>query len=108
MTDPNVPFLLPMHTILVAMDNPHELTFEWWLGVAACTVLSDHGGPLDERYACTKLRAARNSRIKQILESQGINEDSPDYWRHFHGYVTDVERVWWEGISGKLAISPSV
>lgn len=105
--NPNDEDIYPLKAILLTRDNVHELNVNYWLYLALQSgMLSDQGGPLDERYAYAKVRQARDNRIKDILAERGIVENSPDYYRHFHGYVTDVQRLDWEEKSGKTAILP--
>ena len=100
--------LYPMNPLFFEMNYVYELNLDYWLSLANQTgMLSDQGGPLDERYAYTKVRQARDKRIAIILERRGIQETSPDYYRHFHAYVTDVQRLDWEKKSGLTAILPN-
>jgi hypothetical protein len=99
--------IYPLHPLLLAMDNVHELNVDYWLEMAKqLPGLSDGGGPGDEKYAYTKVRQARDSRIKMILAQKGTVKNSPNYYEEFHGYVTDVQRLDWEEKSGKTAILP--
>ena len=105
--NPNHDDIYPLHPMLLAMDNVYELNVAYWLYLALQPgMISDGGGPSDERYAYAKVRQARDDRIENILAERGIVENSPDYYRHFHGYVTDVQRLDWEEKSGKTAILP--
>lgn len=103
--NPNHDDLYPMNPLFLNMNNVHELNLEYWLFLARQPgMITDDGGPLDERYAYNKVRQSRDKRIFMILEERGIQETSPDYWRYFHAYVTDVQRIDWENKSGKTAL----
>jgi hypothetical protein len=103
--NPNHADLYPLNPLFLEMTNVHELDVNYWLFLAKQVgMISDQGGPLDERYAYTKVRQARDNRIFMILEERGILKTSPDYWRYFHAYVTDVQRIDWENKSGNTAL----
>jgi len=94
--------LYPMNRKVLEMENPEKLTVEYWLLDAMRTKLGD-----PERIAYKCVREERDARIAKILESRGMKEwVTPDYWEHFHGYVTEVQRKDWEEKSGKTAILP--
>ena len=106
--NPNHADLYPMNPLFFEMNFVYELNLDHWLSLANHSgMLSDQGGPLDQRYAYTKVRQARDKRIEIILERRGIEKMSSDYWRYFHGYVTDVQRLDWEKKSGLTAILPN-
>jgi hypothetical protein len=98
--------IFPIHKRLLDLDNAHELSLHYWLHVSAYLDKSDYGGDRDKHYVYTQLKIARDTRIRCLLESLDLEKDSPSYWQHFYGYVTDAERHIWEKMSGLHAIMP--
>jgi len=103
--NPNFKTLYPMDLRIATMPYPEELSLDHWM--------KDHPYPdLAERYAFTKVREARNARIKKYLNDRGIFEsDGPQNGHirqrfdcHFHAFVPHCEQEFWERISGQTIV----
>jgi len=93
--DPNYREMFPIHDAILALPNSYELTVAFW---HRHNIIFDMARPW--RYEMTKIREARDERIRQLIEQFPQEE----HMQRHYGYCNASEREAWEMMSNKKAI----